>query len=253
MANLSKFNYLGSEITFQIGNGEVMANATEMAKAFGKQPIDWLKSQQSSDFLNALTKLRNVSLDELLTVVRGGSNPGTWMHEDVAMEFSRWLAPEFAIWCNDHIKQMIRTGQTSMGSISEDQKILDALRILQQRVETTTRQLEIANKVITHQAPKVEYYDEVLDSKDLISTTIIAKDLGMSASALNRKLHQMGVIFRQGETWVPYSKYQDKGYCKSKTFPYTDADGKQKTSIHFYWTQAGRKAIFNAFKKHETA
>ena len=28
-----------------------------------------------------------------------------------------------------------------------------------------------------------------------------------------------------------------------KTFPYTDKDGKQKTAIHFYWTEKGREFI----------
>lgn len=53
----------------------------------------------------------------------------------------------------------------------------------------------------------------------------------------------MGIIYRQSDTWVPFSKYQDKGFCKSKTFPYTDKDGKQKTAIHFYWTEKGREFI----------
>ncbi len=52
---------------------------------------------------------------------------GTWMHEDVALEFARWLSPAFAIWCNDHIKQMLTTGHTSMGSLNEDQEILRAM------------------------------------------------------------------------------------------------------------------------------
>jgi phage antirepressor YoqD-like protein len=243
MVNVNKFSYQGSIITFQLGNGEVMTNATEMAKAFNKTPKDWLRTGPALEFINALSSVRHISTTELVIVRQGGDFQGTWMHEDVALEFARWLSPSFAIWCNDHIKQMLRTGQTSLGSISEDQRILQAMQILQQRVETTTKQLEIANTTISHQAPKVEYYDEVLDSKGLISTTIIAKDLGMSASALNRKLNQMGVIFRQDGTWVPYAKYQGNGFCKSKTFPYTDENGKQKTSIHFYWTEAGRKFL----------
>ena len=265
MSNLSKFNYQGSEITFQIGNGEVMVNATEMAKSFNKEVKQWFDNRSTHEFIHALadhkgyiTKVINrtslntselaIVYPELIAVIKGGIpgqvEQGTWMHEDVALEFARWLSPTFAIWCNDHIKQMLRTGQTSIGSLSDDQKILDALQILQQRVETTTKQLQIANSTIIYQTPKVDYYNEVLDSKGLISTTIIAKDLGMSAESLNRKLNQMGIIFRQANTWVPYAKYQGNGFCKSKTFPYTDQDGKQKTSIHFYWTEKGREFLY---------
>ena len=103
------------------------------------------------------------------------------------------------------------------------------------------------------QAPKVQYYDEVLDGQGLISTTIIAKDLGMSANALNNKLHKMGVIYQVQGAWVPYSRYQDTGYCKSKTFPYVDKDGKQKTVIHFYWTEKGRQFIINLLQNFKRA
>lgn len=33
------------------------------------------------------------------------------MHEDVAIEFARWLSPLFSIWCNDRIKELI-TGKS---------------------------------------------------------------------------------------------------------------------------------------------
>ena len=35
------------------------------------------------------------------------------MHEDVAMEFARWLSPKFAIWCNDRIKELMQVGFTA--------------------------------------------------------------------------------------------------------------------------------------------
>ncbi|MDQ1087190.1 hypothetical protein QE390_001736 [Siphonobacter sp. SORGH_AS 1065] len=48
--------------------------------------------------------MRNLHSDTLIKTINGGSNPGTWMHEDVALEFARWLSPAFAIWCNDQKK-----------------------------------------------------------------------------------------------------------------------------------------------------
>jgi hypothetical protein len=67
-------------------------------------------------------------LADLLTVRKGGINPGTWMHEDVAMEFALWLSPEFAIWCNDRIKEILLDKanpkkQLSSGSKYNRQKI----------------------------------------------------------------------------------------------------------------------------------
>lgn len=100
---LSVFAYEGNEITFQTGNG-VMVNATEMAKPFNKRPVDWLQNSQTQDFINELAKVRKSTLTDLVQVSKGGANPGTWLHEDVAIEFARWLAPVFGIWCNDRSK-----------------------------------------------------------------------------------------------------------------------------------------------------
>lgn len=134
---------------------------------------------------------------------------------------------------------MIRAFEIQKNKIVQHEAKIEALEQINQRhVE-----------VIKEQAPKVEYHDEVLNSEGLISTTIIAKDLGMSAVSLNKKLHAMGIIFRNQDAWVPYSKYQDKGLCKSKTFPYVDSNGKQKTAIQFYWTEAGRMFIMGKFSQ----
>lgn len=77
-----------------------MVNATEMAKPFGKLSKDWLRLKSTDDFLETLSVARKISLPDLVQVKNGGTGFGTWMHEDLALEFARWLSPAFAIWCN---------------------------------------------------------------------------------------------------------------------------------------------------------
>ena len=36
------FNYNGTDITFLSGNGDVLVNATQLAKPYGKRPNDYL-------------------------------------------------------------------------------------------------------------------------------------------------------------------------------------------------------------------
>ena len=110
-------------------------------------------------------------------------------------------------------------------------------------------QLALANDTIKEAAPKVEYHDEVLMAKDVITTTVIAKDLGMSAIALNDLLHKHGVIFKVQDTWVLYQKYAGRGYTKTRTFPYYDSNEVLRTKIETYWTEAGRKFIMDGVKK----
>ena len=119
----------------------------------------------------------------------------------------------------------------------------DSINRLKNQLETREQQLKLQSDELKKQAPKAEYYDNVLDSEGLIATTLIAKDLGMSASALNKKLFAMNVIYNCQGTWVVTAKYQALGFAKSKSFPHRDSKGELHTSIHFYWTQKGREFI----------
>lgn len=53
--------------------------------------------------MKELSEVRNCTSTELVKINKGGINDGTWMHEDVAIEFARWLSPAFTLWANDRI------------------------------------------------------------------------------------------------------------------------------------------------------
>lgn len=104
-------------------------------------------------------------------------------------------------------------------------------------------------KVIEQLEPKASYYDLILQCKDLIATTVIAKDYGMSARKFNSMLHDMGIQYKQGGIWVLYSKYQGHGYLKAKTHNYADGNGVQHSKEHTYWTQKGRLFLYDLLKQ----
>lgn len=102
----------------------------------------------------------------------------------------------------------------------------------------------VQNQQISEMKPKASYYDVVLNCKDLISTSAIAKDYGKSAIWMNRYLHDKGVQFKQGNIWLLYQKYAEKGYTSTKTHSYPGCDGDMHTKVHTYWTQKGRLFIY---------
>jgi anti-repressor protein len=116
---------------------------------------------------------------------------------------------------------------------------------LQQKEE----QLKLQQHELKQSAPKVEYYETVLQSESLINTNNIAKDLGMSAVSLNKILHKNGIIYKSGDNWVLYQKYQGMGFTHTRTHHYVDSKGQVQTALHTYWTEKGRQFIFNAYRK----
>lgn len=134
------FDYNGNPVTFS-KRESVMINATEMAKSFGKKPAQWFDNPGTHDFIEALAETRGLipkvqkltsfnatylsqRFPNLVRIVKGGMinevEQGTWMHEDVALEFARWLSPAFAIWCNDRIKELLSVGMTALPSTIEE-------------------------------------------------------------------------------------------------------------------------------------
>ena len=111
-------------------------------------------------------------------------------------------------------------------------------------LETTAVQAQ----QIAEMKPKASYYDVVLACKDLLSITKIAKDYGWSAKKMNEWLKEKCIQFRQGDIWLLYQKYAERGYTSTKTHVHPGRDGELHTAVHTYWTQAGRLFIYQMMK-----
>lgn len=123
-----------------------------------------------------------------------------------------------------------------------------ALKEERERNKALKTQVAVKDQVIQELQPKATYYDLVLNCKDLLSTTKIAKDYGKSAVWLNNLLHELGVQFKQGDIWLLYQKYADKGYTSTKTHSYNKEGGEIGAKVHTYWTQKGRLFIYSLLK-----
>lgn len=99
---------------------------------------------------------------------------------------------------------------------------------------------------IEHDAPSLKYFHDQMRNPGLMTTTEIAKDYGWSARKLNKYLESKGVIYRQGNKWVIYQKYADKGYSQYEPFPY---DNNKGVKNNLKWTQRGKKFIYDLLAK----
>lgn len=239
------FVYKGTSITFQGDNGDVMVNVTEMAKAFDKSPTHFLRNGQTVAFVSAL---RNRIPFEPVQVINGDKG-GTWMHQKLALKFAAWLSSDFELWVYDRIDELVRHGVTAINpedllnpdvlirlatALKEERAQKEAFRL---RSEKQARQLQIS-------APKVEYYEEVLNSDSLITVTELAGELGFrSAKSMNLFLKQKGIIRKVNGAWVMCAKYAGQGFAKYKTHAYTDTQGKAQTHRLLCFTEKGRKLL----------
>ena len=152
-------------------------------------------------------------------------------------------AGEFESWVCDRILPSLRkhgayfTAETLHKTMSDPRELAKLLTTLADE-QDKRRKLEEENAFLS---VKANYYDRILNSKNAVPVTQIAKDYGMSAIAFNRMLHDYGIQYSIRNSWVLYAEYANLGYTQSKTY----AIDEDKAVMHTCWTQAGRIFLYN--------
>lgn len=116
--------------------------------------------------------------------------------------------------------------------LAQQDEIMEKQRTMIQKQSKTVRQMK----------PKVDYCDRVLNSKDVLTATTIAKTYDWSGQKLNTFLKEQGVQYKCNGGWVLYARYSGKGYAKYITY-IRKCDGMERTRIVMKWTQKGRQLI----------
>lgn len=163
-----------------------------------------------------------------------------------AKRFKRWVTSEV-------LPTIRRHGLYAMDEVLANPDILInallELKAERERSANLEAMVAIQSQQMIEMQPKVSYYDVVLNCKDLVAISVIAKDYGWSATKLNQYLQQKGIQYKQGgKIWLLYQKYAKKGYTSTKTYSYPGSDGSTHTKVHTYWTQRGRLFIYDLLK-----
>lgn len=162
-----------------------------------------------------------------------------------AKKFKRWVTSEV-------LPAIRRHGMYATDDLIADPDLaiaaFTALKEERERNKALSATVAVQNQQIAEMKPKASYYDVVLNCKDLVAISVIAKDYGWSAKRMNTYLHIKGIQFRQGNIWLLYQGYAQKGYTSTKTHSYPANDGTVHTKVHTYWTQQGRLFIYDLLK-----
>lgn len=159
-------------------------------------------------------------------------------------------AEKFEKWVFDDVLPTIRkhgaymTPDTLENMISSPEfgiRLLTALKDEREKSARLAAQIE-------SDRPKIDYYNTILQCKDAIPISVIAKDYGMSAAQMNKRLNELGIQYKQGGVWLLYQKYADQGYTNSSTFCFINEDGDKHSKVHTRWTQKGRLFLYDTLK-----
>ena len=96
---------------------------------------------------------------------------------------------------------------------------------------------------------QAEYCQEVLRSVDCLTTTQIAKEMGMTGPELYRWLIGMQVLYWQSGEYMLYADYARMGLAKTRTHGRRDRMGVWHTERYLVWTEEGRKFLHEMFQR----
>lgn len=154
------FNYNGNDITFADDKGNVYINMSQVAKSFpNKNLTTILKSKEINDYVSIFSKLKKFSLADLVIIIRGGTNSGTWVHSKIAIRIAQKLSPEFAIWVDNNIEELLTKGHVSLPNFNDP---VAAARAWADEMERR----KLAEAKIEEDRPKVVFAETALKVRE---------------------------------------------------------------------------------------
>lgn len=226
--------------------------------------IDYAKRSNGS--YNTTMMLQSVDEEEKVANIvdtLGGNQQVWFLTEDglyeVLMQSRKPIAKQF----KKGVKQILHEVRTTGGYIATHQddtpeeimaraltiaqatlsKREERLKQLEAQTEQQQATIKIQTEEIKQAAPKVNYYDNHLQSVNTLTSTQVAKQIGMDAEKLHRKMKEIGILYKQSGQWLLYSPFSTWGLHATRTQTYTRNDGSIGTSVYTVWTTKGIRFI----------
>lgn len=219
------FSYNGNDVLFDT-KGDVMVNATQLAKIYGKRPNDYLSLPTTNQLIKAITRKYGISENQLVTSKAGSSQNGggTWMHRLIVVDFCQWLDIDLKLWCTEKLDELMRYGMTATQPTLEqminnpDLVISLATQLKSEREEKARIEAESKRKdeVIAKQEPLASFAKTAFATDDKVDIGMSAKilKLGFGRNTLFDKLRKAGVFFANRNE--PKQRFIDAGYFEMK-------------------------------------
>lgn len=236
---LSKTELLGHKFTVYGTAENPLFLAKEVAEVLNYSESN---SSKLTNLVESDEKVRN-------TITTLGGNQEVWfLTEDglyeVLMQSRKPIAKEFKKGVKEILKSIRKTGGyiATTEEESPEEIMAKALLVAQatikrkeermKQLEAETEQqretIELQDTEIKKAAPKVNYYDNHLQSVNTQTTTQVAKQIGMEAPKLNKKLKELGILYKQSCQWLLHSPYSSWGMHSTRTQTFTRSDGRQE-------------------------
>ncbi|MCW2484860.1 phage antirepressor KilAC domain-containing protein [Candidatus Symbiopectobacterium sp. NZEC127] len=218
----------GVEITTD-AEGRFNLNSLHRASGTGesKEPNKWMRNKQAQELIDELSANLSVG-QEVVKSVKGGTAPGTFAHELLAIEYAGWISPAFRLQVNQTFIDY-RTGKLT--------PTIDPMQVLSDPAAMRGLLLTYTEKVIALEGtvetltPKAEALDRIATkSEGSMCITDAAKHLQLQPKKAFQVLSQNHWIYKRagGKSWLGYQEKIQRGLLEHKVTTVSRSDGSEK-------------------------
>lgn len=115
LARIVSKDFQGKKI--RINQVDGYACLTDMARATGKKVNDFLRLDNTRDFIRELASITGIPAIELL-ITTSGNTGKTIAHPQIAIKFAGWLSAKFEVIMTSWILELLTTGKVELNSAS---------------------------------------------------------------------------------------------------------------------------------------
>ncbi|CDG95574.1 Protein kilA [Xenorhabdus bovienii str. puntauvense] len=225
----------GVEITTD-AEGRFNLNALHKASGTGsnKAPNQWLRTKQAQELIDELgsnplkdNQAANMRLGrKVIESVHGGTSPGTFAHELLAVSYAGWISPSFQLQVNQTFIDYRSGKLVDQVQVQIPQSLPEALRLAADLAE---QKAELEHKV-EEMKPDVAALERIAKSDGSMCVTDAAKQLQVKPKSLfDLMSHNKWIYRRMGTSWVGYQEKIQQRLIEHKVTVVIKPDGEEKT------------------------
>ena len=214
MNDLQVFNYEGASMRVIDRDGEPWFVGKDVATVLGyTNPLKAVRDHVDEEDKGVNDSFTPGGTQQMILINESGLYSLILSsHLPGARQFKRWVTSE--VLPSIRKRGIYATPVTIERILSDPDlriRLLTELKEEREKIAALETTVAVQTQQIAEMNPKATYYDTVLQCKDLVTITRIAKDFRLSAQALNRILAEKKVQYKQGDMWVLYQRYAEKG------------------------------------------
>ncbi|MCH7421319.1 phage antirepressor KilAC domain-containing protein [Shewanella sp. MM_2022_3] len=213
-----------------------------------KRPSIWLTNKQAQELVEELSQNSGLG-HKLINSVKGGSTPGTFAHELLAVSYAGWISPSFQLKVNQVFLDY-RSGKLQPVTIDPMDALRDPAIMRSLLLGYSEKVLELEDQLKVTQ-PKADALDRIATADGSLCITDAAKHLQMRPKDLFAFLQQDKWIYRrQGTSWLGYQDKLQQGLLEHKITEVERGDGSNKITSQVRVTPKGLAYLSNWLTSH---